>query len=158
MKRIALDDVDHPPTISPAAVLRPLSGPLGTTDVAVNYFELAPGDSFGFDFHRHRDQEELFYVMAGTATFRTEDGDVEVGPAEAVRFAPGEFQLGRNETDERVRALAIGAPRDTEEIEYLRSCPDCGEETIQTPSVDREAMVFEIRCETCGEIVERFEF
>lgn len=158
MKHIAIDDVDHPPTISPASVLRPLERPLGTTDVAVNYFELAPGDTFGFDYHRHNDQEELFYVMAGTATFRTADGDVEVRAGEVVRFAPGEFQLGRNEGPERVRALAIGAPRDTEEIEYHRNCPECDEETIQTPSVDREAMVFEIRCEVCETVVDRLAF
>ncbi|NIS29911.1 MAG: cupin domain-containing protein, partial [Actinobacteria bacterium] len=68
MKRVAIDDVEHPPTISPADVVRPLSGPLGTTDVALNYFELAPGETFGFDYHRHRDQEEVFYVLEGTAT------------------------------------------------------------------------------------------
>lgn len=157
MKQIAIDDVDHPPTISPADVLRPLGWALETDDVAVNYFELAPGDSFGFDYHRHLDQEELFYVMAGTATFRTEDGDVEVGAGEVIRFAPGEFQLGRNAGPDRVRALAIGAPGETTEIEYLRPCPDCGEETIQTLEIDREAMVIEIRCVACGSLVNRFE-
>jgi uncharacterized cupin superfamily protein len=157
MKKIAIDDVDHPPTITPATVLRPLERPLGTSDVAVNYFELAPGDTFGFDYHRHNDQEELFYVMAGTATFRTEDGDVEVRAGEVIRFAPREFQLGRNEAEERVRALAIGAPRETSEIEYLRDCAECGEETIQRPDLDRAAMVFEIQCEACESVIDRFE-
>lgn len=158
MKRVSIDDVEHPPTISQASVVRPLSRPLELTDVAVNYFELAPGDAFGFDYHRHRDQEEVFYVQAGTATFRTADGDVEVHAGEVVRFAPGEFQLGRNIGEERVRALAIGAPGDSTEIEYLRACGPCGEETLQTPEVDREAMVFEIRCEACGSVVDRIEF
>lgn len=158
MKRVTIDDVEHPPTISPASVLRPLSRPLELTDVSINYFELAPGESFGFDYHRHRDQEELFYVQAGTATFWTEDGEVEVHAGEVVRFAPGEFQLGRNAGEERVRALAIGAPGETTEIEYLRPCGECGEATIQTPAVDREAMVFEIRCEACESVVDRFEF
>lgn len=157
MKRVAIGDVDHPPTISPAAVLRPLGRALETTDVSINSFELEPGESFGFDYHRHLDQEEVFYVQAGTATFRTENGDVEVAAGEAVRFAPGEFQLGRNDGSDRVRALAIGAPRETTEIEYLRDCPDCGKKTIQTPSVDREAVVFEIRCESCGSLVEVIE-
>ncbi|MDZ7702318.1 MAG: cupin domain-containing protein [Halobacteriales archaeon] len=158
MKRIAIEAVEHPPTISPADVVRPLSGPLGTTDVALNYFELAPGETFGFDYHRHADQEELFYVQAGTATFRTEAGDVEVGAGEAVRFAPGELQLGRNAGEERVRALAIGAPRDSEAVEYVRDCPDCSEQTVQTPDVDRDAATIEIACEACGATVDRFEF
>ena len=158
MKRVAIDDVEHPPTISPASVVRPLAAALGTTDVAVNVFELAPGETFGFDYHRHRDQEELFYVLAGTATFRTEDGDVAVGPGEVVRFAPGELQLGRNAGEARVRALAIGAPRDSEAIEYVRPCPECGTETTQPLDLDREAAVIEIRCEACGSTVDRFEF
>ena len=157
MKRVAIDGVDHPPTISPASVVRPLTGPLGTEDVALNRFELAPGETFGFDYHRHRDQEEVFYVQSGTVSFRTEAGDVDVGPGELVRFAPGELQLGRNAGEERVRALAIGAPRDSEAIEYVRPCPECGEETVQTPAVDREAAVIEIDCAACGSTVDRFE-
>lgn len=157
MKKVAIDDVEHPPTISPAAVLRPISRRLETTDVAVNYFELAAGDTFGYDYHRHHDQEEVFVVLEGTATFRTEAGDVEVAADEAVRFAPGEFQLGRNEGPGRVRALAIGAPPGSTEIEYRRPCPDCGDDTIQAPDVDRDAGVIEIRCEACGTVVETFE-
>ncbi|MDX1745410.1 MAG: cupin domain-containing protein [Halobacteriales archaeon] len=158
MKRITVDDVEHPPTISPASVVRPLGPALGTTDVAVNLFELAPGETFGFDYHRHRDQEELFYVLEGTVTFRTEDGDVAVAAGEVVRFAPGEFQLGRNAGDGPVRALAIGAPRDSTEIEYRRPCPDCGEETVQPLDVDREAAAIEITCSRCGSVVESLEF
>lgn len=158
MKRIAIEDVEHPPTISPASVVRPLSGALETTDVAVNYFELAPGETFGFDYHRHADQEELFYVTAGTVTFRTEAGDVEVEAGEVIRFDPGELQLGRNAGEGRVRAIAIGAPRDSTEIEYRRRCPACDAETTQTPVVDREAAVIAITCEACGTVVDRFEF
>ena len=155
MERVAIDDVDHPPTISPADVVRPLGPALGTTDVAVNHFELAPGNQFGFDYHRHGDQEEVFVVLAGTATFRTEDGDVEVGAGEAVRFAPGELQLGRNEGPERVVALAIGAPRDSTAIQYYRPCPACGEDTVQDLTVDRDPGEVVIRCTRCDDVVER---
>lgn len=156
MKKVAIDDVEHPRTTSPPSV-RPLEGPLGTTDVAINYYELAPGETFGFDYHRHLDQEEVFVVQTGTVTFRTEADDIEVAAGEAVRFAPGEFQLGRNDGPERVRAIAIGAPRETTEIEYLRACPDCGEDTIQTLDVKRDEGAFGIRCETCGTVVERIK-
>lgn len=157
MHHIALEDVDHPPTISPASVLRPLSDPLGTTDVSVNYFELAPGETFGFDYHRHLDQEEVFLVLEGRATFRTADGDIVVGAGEVVRFEPGEFQLGRNDGPGHVTALGIGAPRDSTAFEYQRPCPDCDEETVQTPDVDWDSGVVEVRCEACGSVVEVVE-
>jgi len=37
-------------SIQPAAVMRPLTDPLGTTDVALDYYELEPGDSFAFAY------------------------------------------------------------------------------------------------------------
>jgi uncharacterized cupin superfamily protein len=70
---------------------RVLTEPLGLTDVAVNQYELAPGDRFSGGLHAHVDQEEVFYVTSGTATFdyrRTADAPTEtvaVGPGEAVR-------------------------------------------------------------------------
>jgi len=64
---------------------------LGTEHVAMNYFELAPGDAFAGGVHAHGDQEEVFYVLSGTATFEVgperERVDVEAG--ELIRFAPG---------------------------------------------------------------------
>jgi uncharacterized cupin superfamily protein len=127
MERVTATDVDS--WVSPAAAKRPLGRALGTGEVALNHYELEPGDAFGFGYHRHPDQEEVFYVLEGEATFETEDGDVTVGAGEAVRFAPGEWQLGHNGTDERVVALALGAPADTSAADIHRECPDCGERT-----------------------------
>ena len=157
MKKVRIEDVAAPRSNSPADVFRPLSAVLGTDAVAINYFELAPAESFGYAYHRHLDQEEVFYVREGTVTFETESGEVEVGPDEVVRFAPGEFQLGRNRGDERVVALAIGAPRETEAIEYLRECPECAERTIQVPeTVEEGDEGFVIRCRVCGTVVDEF--
>jgi uncharacterized cupin superfamily protein len=110
MNKVTIEDIAIPRSNSPADVLRPLSTPLDTNDLAINYFELAPGESFGYSYHRHHDQEEVFYVQTGTATFETEIGDVDVEAGEVIRFAPSEFQLGTNQTDDRVEALALGAP------------------------------------------------
>ena len=148
MERTRIDDIDS--WMSPADSKRSLSKALGADHLALNHYELAPGDAFGFGYHRHADQEELFYIMAGEATFETEDGDVVVGAGEAIRFAPGEWQLGRNEGDERVVALAIGAPADSGETEILRDCPDCGKrQPIRIEATDdRDALVG--ICEVCG--------
>ncbi len=86
MERVRLDDVEN--SLGPAAVKRRLTEPLGATDVALNHYELEPGDAFGFGYHRHSAQEEVFVVESGTVTFETEDGPVEVSAGEAVRSAP----------------------------------------------------------------------
>ena len=148
MERVSLEEIDR--WMSPARSKRSLSSALGAEHLAVNHYILDPGESFGFGYHRHADQEELFYVLEGTATFETEDGDVTVGAEEAIRFAPGEWQLGRNETDERVVALALGAPADASETDVRRTCPDCDERRSVRiePTADRDAL--RAVCEECG--------
>ena len=154
MKKVALDALDS--RMGPADVKRPLSRALDTDEVALNYYELAPGDGFGFGYHRHEGQEEVFYVQRGTVTFETEDGDVDVSAGEAVRFAPGEWQLGTNRGDDRVVALAIGAPADAGRTEMLRECEHCGGRTENRIEMtdDREALV--TRCEQCDSETGRF--
>ena len=147
MENVSVDSVDTQP--GPADVRRPLSRALGADNLALNYFELAPGDAFGFGYHRHPSQEEVFYVQAGTATFETEDGDVTVAAGEAVRFEPGEWQLGRNDGDERVVALAMGAPQETPDTEIRRECPDCGERTPHTISLSEDGEAVRTVCLDC---------
>lgn len=139
MEKVAAADVDAVP--SAASVRRPLADAVGAENVSVNYYELAPGDSFAFGYHYHGIQEELFYVLEGEATFETEEGDVTVGPGELVRFAPGDRQQGWNRGDERVVALALGAPRELGEGEILRACPECGERTPHRLSREEGAML-----------------
>ena len=157
MKKVAIDDVRS--EINPMEVhdvRKPVSKVLDTEHFAMNYFELAPGDQFGAGYHRHPNQEEVFFVLEGTATFDTEDGEVTVGPDELVRFAPGEWQVGRNASDGRVRALAIGAPQESPETEVLRSCPDCGEETHQRFEVTDDKSALLAVCEECGTETARY--
>jgi len=66
VKRVAIDDVDV--VTNPMGVhdvRKPVSRVLGTEHVAMNYFELAPGDAFAGGVHAHGDQEEVFYVLSG---------------------------------------------------------------------------------------------
>jgi mannose-6-phosphate isomerase-like protein (cupin superfamily) len=155
MERVGIDSVDR--VYGPAAEKRRLTGPLGATNLAITYYELAPGDAFAFGFHRHADQEEVFVVESGTVTFETEAGPVEVAAGEAIRFAPGEFQRGRNRGTERVRAVAIGAPQDAGETEIRRTCADCDERTPQT--IERApdgADGLVTRCLDCSGVTGRF--
>lgn len=153
MEKVRIDEVEN--AVQPAAVMRQLTDPLGASDLAINYYELEPGDSFAFAYHRHGVQEELFYVQSGTATFETESGPVEVGPGEVIRFPPGEFQRGWNRGGERVVALALGAPLEYGEQVKLRACPECGEDTPNEldREEDEEAPGGEVtvaRCSRCG--------
>lgn len=154
MKRVTLADQNS--RMGPAAVTNPLTDALGLANVALNYYELEPGDSFAYGFHAHTDQEEVFYVQQGTVTFRTVDGDVKVDAGELVRFGPGEFQRGLNRGDERVVAIAVGAPQDAGATEILRECTECGTETPQDLELTDEQDAILARCEECGAVTGRF--
>jgi uncharacterized cupin superfamily protein len=154
MERVNAGDVDS--WTSPAAAKRPLGRALGAEELALNHYELEPGDAFGFGYHRHPDQEELFYVLEGEATFETEDGDVTVGAGEAVRFAPGEWQLGRNEGEERVVALALGAPADASGADIRRECPECGERTPTEIERADEGSGLVTVCQECDAVTGQF--
>ena len=153
MERVAIDDLEN--AVQPAAVMRQLTDPLGCTDLALNYYELAPGDSFAFAFHSHDFQEEVFVVLTGTATWETENGTVEIGPMEAVHFPPGEFQRGWNRGDERVTAFALGAPLEYGDSPKFDDCPHCETEVeVTIQRLDDETVV--TVCEECGGEVSRW--
>jgi quercetin dioxygenase-like cupin family protein len=154
MQQVRIDDIDS--RMGPASVKRPLSRELDAEHVAINYYELEPGETFGFGYHRHPEQEEIFYVLDGVGTFETEAGDIEVRAGEAIRFEPGEWQLGRNDQEERLRTLALGAPAESS-TEMKRHCGDCGgrrQNRIER-ATDDDALV--TICETCGAETGRFD-
>jgi uncharacterized cupin superfamily protein len=151
MERIKIDDVE-PSAFGRDVDRRGLSDPLGTTDFAINRYRLDPDERFSGSLHAHMDQEEVFVVVDGEAAFETTDGEVTVSDGEAVRFAPGEFQSGKNDADEPLVAFAMGAPRDTEDVRVPQECPDCEHENMRAIPADDG---FDLRCPECGtELVE----
>jgi mannose-6-phosphate isomerase-like protein (cupin superfamily) len=122
------------------------------------YYELDPGESFSGGLHTHHDQEELFYVIEGTATFEIrEDPDgsstkMNVKAGECIHFEPGDvFQMGVNESDEQVVGLAIagpGASHEWDAIEAIVYCPDCETETSQSVALVSGGL--ELTCNECG--------
>lgn len=153
MEHVSLDAVDPSDMGGEGVDLRRLTEALGTEDLAINRYELAPGEVFSGGLHAHLDQEEIFYIVRGTATFEMPDQTVTVGPEEAIRFAPGEYQQGRNEGNEPVVALALGAPRDSSEIRVPGTCPACDHEGLE-PQFDEERT---LRCPACGRTIEQEE-
>ncbi|KAB7514876.1 cupin domain-containing protein [Halosegnis rubeus] len=133
---------------------RPVSDALDTSDFAMNFFRLQPGESFSGGLHTHHDQEEVFYVEEGEATFTVgRDGDTEavVSGGELIRFEPGEFQQGTNTGDDELVGWALGAPKskhDWDEIESIVYCQECEEETGHGLSLT-DAGRFELTCMEC---------
>lgn len=155
MEKITVDEVaaePHPMGVNTERRL--LSDALGTEDVTVVHYALEPGEQFSGGTHAHHDQEEVFVILEGAATFhlgprREESVTVEAG--EAIRFAPGEFQFGRNEGEEPVVGLAIAAPgtgHDWGEIESLAPCEECGGFTHHGVRPPEDGFV--VYCLECG--------
>ncbi|QIB76260.1 cupin domain-containing protein [Halogeometricum borinquense] len=129
MEHIDVDDIDtFPHPMGSTSGGQALSDELGATNVALNRYTLEPGEGSSGGLHTHLDQEEVFYVLSGTVTFQTAEGSVEVSEDEAVRFAPGDYHHGTNQSDDPATVLAIGAPgpqHDWEQIRVPMPCPDC---------------------------------
>ena len=182
MERVSLDEIE-PDSADPdrRSDRRPLSDRLGTTDVSIAHYTLEPGERFSGSLHTHIDQEEIFVVLEGEATFETKtsgetadadgldvsaanDGEtggtdeVVVGETEAIRFAPGEFQTGRNAADERLVALALGAPKDSTDVRIAR-IPVLDDLDVSCPACERDNMALsrgddaDFECPTCGELM-----
>lgn len=151
MEKVAIDEVEQA-VLSGPTDRRALSDALGTTDVTIMYYELDPGDRLSAGYHTHLDQEEIFYVFSGTATFKTESGTIEVESGEAVRFAPGDFQHGYNhyDADDPVTVLAIGAPPGMDETVSIFECAGCGERAKHDVDLDPEAGTMGATCRECG--------
>lgn len=155
VKRVDIDDVEV--QNNPMGVhseRRPVSAALGTESFAMNFFRLEPGESFSGGLHTHHDQEEVFYVEEGEATFTVgRDGDEEVAVegGELIRFEPGEFQVGVNTGDDDLVGWALGAPKarhDWDEIESMVYCRTCGEETGHGLELTDEGQ-FRLTCLDC---------
>ena len=157
MDHVAIEDVEvENSPLDIHDVRRPVSRALGTDHVAMNYFELAPGDAFAGALHTHHDQEEVFYILSGVATFEVgrEREHVDVAAGELIRFEPGEFQSGfvREECEDGVVAWAIGAPgarHDWSAIETIADCERCEEERTHGMELTDEGR-FRFTCTSCA--------
>ncbi|WP_336328742.1 cupin domain-containing protein [Halovenus sp. HT40] len=155
MEKVRIEEIDR--RIDVSTLQRPLTDALGASDIALNYYELAPGDSPAYGYHKHEEQEEVFLVQRGELTFETEEGEVVVEEGEAIRFGPGEYQQGVNTGTERTAFLAIGAPRDGGDVEILRECEGCGERTPHTVEWADPGESKQTRCLDCDAVTGRFE-
>ena len=87
--------------------MKMLAGPLGTEQVAFS-FRRMPQHSGGKGSygHRHKTQEEVYFVVSGELQFKLEDEVIDVPAGTAVRVAPGAARSVWNEGPDHVE-LAI---------------------------------------------------
>ena len=76
------------------------SDALGTEQVSFSWRRMLPGTggrgSYG---HRHPGQEEVYFVVSGTVTFKVGDDVFPAGPQTAVRMTGEQFYSVHNDTD-----------------------------------------------------------
>jgi uncharacterized cupin superfamily protein len=88
--------------------MRWYSDALGTEQVSFSWRQMPPGTggrgSYG---HCHPGQEEVYFVIAGTITFKVGDDVFEVGPQAAVRIAGDAMRSLHNDTAEEAELLVF---------------------------------------------------
>ena len=87
--------------------------------------------------HTHRDEDETFYVLEGTPTFRLGDERIVAGPGSFVNVPKGILHCFRNFSDEPVRMILTFTPAGIERFfeetlerayDLTQECPDNLEE------------------------------
>lgn len=61
----------------------------GAKQCAVAVYEIPPGKA-GFPYHYHTKNEEVFYILSGSGTLKTPDGERAVGAGEMLYFPANE--------------------------------------------------------------------
>jgi len=85
---VSLDQVDDWLGDYPGE-MRGITYAIGAEQVALTYRRMPHGTgSKGFYGHRHKTQEELYFVISGKLQFKLDDEIVEVGRHQAVRIPP----------------------------------------------------------------------
>jgi mannose-6-phosphate isomerase-like protein (cupin superfamily) len=81
---------------------------LGTKQVSFSWRRMPAGTggrgSYG---HRHPGQEEVYFVISGTVTFKVGADVFEVGPKAAVRMTGEEFYSVHNDTESDAELLVF---------------------------------------------------
>jgi len=87
------------------------SDALATEQVSFSWRRMLPGTggrgSYG---HRHPGQEEVYFVISGTVTFKIDDDVFEAGPQTAVRVGGDAYRSIHNDTAAEAQVL-IFSPR-----------------------------------------------
>ena len=86
--------------------MRSFTDALGAEEIAFTWRLMPPGTggkgSYG---HRHRDQEEIYFVVRGNVQFKLDDEVVDAGPRTAVRVPTDVFRSVHNDGPEEAELI-----------------------------------------------------
>ena len=102
--------------------------------LSIKYFTLMPGKT-NYPYHYHTGAEEVFYIISGTATLKTPDGNVIVTEGDTIVLpanANGAHQL-TNHSAEALVYLDISTVPSPDVVFF----PDKGDFRIITPDVTK---------------------
>ncbi|WP_435348357.1 cupin domain-containing protein [Haloarchaeobius sp. HRN-SO-5] len=99
---------------------RSLGDAADLSNVAINRYEVAPGEQVPFVYHYHDEQEEVFYVLDGALHVETPTEEYVVESDHAFVAEPGSPHRAYNpaDADGPVSLLAVGAPAVEDAHEY----------------------------------------
>lgn len=93
--------------------------PFGADVLGASLWEFLPGAPAG-PLHMHYGVEEMFFILEGTLTVRTPEGEEQLSPGDVVYFPEGREGLHdfSNPTDDTVRMIAISSKRFPDVVAY----------------------------------------
>ena len=98
--------------------MRSFTDALGAEEVAFTW-RLMPPDTGGKGSygHRHKDQEEIYFVVRGTVQFKLGDDVVEVGPRSAVRVSTDVFRSVHNDGPDEAELIVCSKKAQADEAD-----------------------------------------
>lgn len=105
---------------------------IGLSKIGATYLEVPPGKS-SCPYHVHHAEEEMFFILEGTGTYRFGDATYEVGPGDVLAAPCGGPEFAHKLTNTgaaMLRYLAISTKAETDICEY----PDSGKFGVGTRS------------------------
>lgn len=107
-----LDPEQIDPTPDRPSIHRAVSQAAGLDNMAINYYEVAPGEQLPLMYHVHAEQEEAFYVITGVLHVETPDGELVAEAGEVFIAEPESPHRAYNpeSAGNTAHVLAVGAP------------------------------------------------
>jgi len=107
-----IDPESVEPTPDRPCVQRAVGDAAELQNVALNLYEVAPGEQIPLAYHYHDEQEEVFHVLSGELHVETPEGEQVVPEGHLFVVEPDSPQRAFNpeDADEQVRTLVLGAP------------------------------------------------
>jgi mannose-6-phosphate isomerase-like protein (cupin superfamily) len=95
--------------LAPNLEFRVAGDPLETAEAAISYLKLAPNYRLTFG-HTHKQQEEIYVLVGGSARIKLDDDVLELGPWDAIRIAKDTMR-NVEAGPEGAELILFGAPK-----------------------------------------------